>query len=47
MRVSALNAITSFLRSIEDEEAALKYQGMMEGILDVVIEVLKNDESQG
>jgi len=47
VKVAALKAITSFLGSIDDEEAVLKYQDLMDGILDVVIEVLKTDEEKG
>lgn len=47
MKVSALKAITSFLGSIDDEATVLKYQDLMDGILDVVIEVLRSDEDQG
>lgn len=44
VKVSALKAITSFLGSIDDEPAVLKYQDLMDGILDVVIDVLRSDE---
>ena len=47
VKVAALKAITSFLGSIDDESAVLKYQGMMDWILDVVIEVLRSDEDKG
>jgi len=40
IKVSSLNAITRFLASIEETTIVLKYKGMMEGILDVVINVL-------
>jgi hypothetical protein len=39
--VAALKAITSFLTSIDDDEVVLKYKGMMEGLLDVVIAVMQ------
>lgn len=42
-----MKAITSFLGSIDDEAAVLKYQGMMDWILDVVIDVLRSDEEKG
>ena len=45
--MAALRAITSFLTSIDDEEIVLKYKGMMEGLLDVVIAVMQQDEQQG
>ena len=47
VKVAALKAITSFLGSIDEEEAVLKYQDLMDGILDVVIEVLRTDEDKG
>lgn len=47
VRVATLKALTIFLSSVDDEEQVLKYSPMMEGLLDVVIEVLKNDEQQG
>ena len=47
MKVAALKAITSFLGSIDDESAVLKYEGMMDWILDVVIDVLRSNEDQG
>lgn len=47
VKVAALKAITSFLGSIDDEQTVLKYQDLMEGILDVVIDVLRSDEDKG
>ena len=47
MKVAALKAITSFLTSIDDDDIVLKYKGMMEGLLDVVIAVMQQDETQG
>ncbi len=47
VKVAALKAITSFLGSIDDEAAVLKYQDMMDWILDVVIDVLRSDEDKG
>lgn len=47
VKVAALKAITSFLGSIDDEQTVMKYQDLMDGILDVVIEVLRSDEEQG
>jgi hypothetical protein len=47
VQVAALKAITSFLGSIDDESAVLKYEGMMDWILDVVIQVLRSDEDKG
>lgn len=47
VKVAALKAITSFLGSIDEESAVLKYQGMMDWILDVVIDVLRSDEDKG
>ena len=47
VKVAELQAITSFLCSVDDESAVLKYQEMMDWILDVVIDVLRSDEDQG
>ena len=47
MKVAALKAISAFLTSIDDEDIVMKYQGMMEGLLDVVISVMQKDETQG
>ena len=47
VKVAALKAITAFLTSIDDEEIVMKYQGMMENLLDVVISVMQKDETQG
>jgi hypothetical protein len=47
VKVAALKAITSFLGSIDDEAAVLKYQPMMDWILEIVIEVLRTDEDKG
>ena len=47
MKVAALKAITAFLTSIDDDDVVLKYKGMMEGLLDVVIAVMQQDEQQG
>ena len=44
MKVAALKAITCFLSSIDDEQVVLKYKGMMDGLLDVVIAVMQEDE---
>lgn len=47
VKVAALKAITSFLSSIDDEAAVLKYQVIMSDIIDVVIDVLKSSEELG
>lgn len=47
MKVASLKAFTSFLESIEEEETVLRYQDIMIGILDIVIEVLRTDEENG
>jgi hypothetical protein len=47
VKVAALKAITAFLTSIDDEDIVMKYQGMMENLLDVVISVMQKDETQG
>ena len=45
IKVASLKAITCFLQSIDDEEVVLKYKGMMNGLLEVVISVMKEDET--
>ncbi|TNV74745.1 hypothetical protein FGO68_gene4951 [Halteria grandinella] len=47
VKVAALKAITSFLGSIDDETTVMKYQPAMDWLLDVVIEVLRQDEDKG
>ena len=47
VKVASLKAITSFLSSIEDTDEVVKYKSMMEGLLDVVIQVMQSDETQG
>lgn len=47
VKVASLKAITSFLGSIDDETAVLKYQSLMDWLLDVVIDVLREDEIRG
>jgi len=47
VKVAALKATTSFLCSIDDEAAVLKYQDLMERLLEVVIDVLRSDEDKG
>jgi hypothetical protein len=39
--------MTTFLIMIEDEDLVLNYSGNMAGLLDIVIEVIKVDETQG
>jgi len=45
VKVASLKAITSFLSSIEDTDEVVKYKSMMEGLLDVVIQVMQSDET--
>lgn len=47
IRVASLKAISSFLSSIDEEDVVLKYKGISEKMLNVVIEVMKQDETQG
>lgn len=47
VRVATLKALTTFITSIDDEEQVLKYSMMMNNLLDIVIENLKTDETQG
>jgi importin-5 len=42
--VATLKALTSFITSLEDEDNVMKYGTMMANLLNIVIEVLKNDE---
>lgn len=44
VRVATLKALTSFITSLEDEDNVMKYGTMMANLLNIVIEVLKNDE---
>ena len=41
VKVAALKATTSFLGSIDDESTVMKYQPTMDGLLEIVIEVLR------
>lgn len=45
IKVASLKAISIFLSSIDDESEVLKYRSIMEGLLTVVIEVMKEDET--
>lgn len=45
IKVAALKAISIFLGSIDDSDEVLKFKGLMEGLLTVVIEVMKEDET--
>ena len=47
VRVATLKALTTFIKSFEDEDDAMKYSGMMGNLLNIVIEVLKTEEEQG
>lgn len=47
VRTATLKALTSFLTSMEEEDEALKYASIMESLLDVVIQVLQTDETEG
>lgn len=47
VRVATLKALTTFIKSFEDEDDVMKYSGMMGNLLNIVIEVLKTDEEQG
>ena len=47
VKVAALKSISAFITSIDDEDVALKYKGVMAGLLDVVISVMQQDETQG
>lgn len=45
IKVAALKAISCFLSSIDDEEVVLKYKSMMDGLLQVVINVIQENET--
>jgi hypothetical protein len=45
VKVAALKSISAFLTSIDDEDVVLKYKGMMNNLLDVVIAVMQQDET--
>lgn len=47
IKVASLKAITSFLSSIDEEETVLKYKALSEKLLNVVIDVMQKDETQG
>jgi hypothetical protein len=47
VKVASLKAISCFLSSIDDEQVVLKYKGIMDGLLTVVIAVMQEDETQG
>ena len=47
IKVASLKAITSFLSSIDEEAEVLKYKALSQKLLDVVIVVMQQDETQG
>jgi hypothetical protein len=47
VRTATLKAMICFLTSIEEEDEVMRYKSIMDGCLDVVIEVLKTDEDEG
>ena len=47
VRVASLKAVTAFLAVIEEQEVVLKFISVLDIILMIVIEALKNDEDQG
>ena len=47
VRAATFKAMTKFLTSIEDEDLVLQYKSQMNGLLDIVVEVLQKDEEQG
>jgi hypothetical protein len=47
IKVASLKAITSFLSSIEDTDVVLKYKGLAQNLLNVIISVLQQDEEAG
>lgn len=44
VRVASLKAVTAFLAVIEEQEVVLKFISVLDIILMIVIEALKNDE---
>ena len=47
VKVASLKATTSFLYSIEDETIVNNFKALMQPMLNVVVEALKSDETQG
>lgn len=47
IKVAAVKAISCFLSSIDNGQVVMKYKGMISGLLDVVIEVMKQEEGKG
>ena len=47
VRVATLKALTCFITSIDEEDEVMKYKGMMEQLLNVVIQVLLTAEEEG
>lgn len=47
VKVAALKALTAFLTSIDDDEIIMRFEGIMSDLLDIVISVLKADETKG
>jgi len=47
VKVAALKALTAFLTSIDDDEIVMRFEGIMSDLLDIVISVLKADETKG
>ena len=47
VRSATLKAMTNYFLMLPDEDLVLKYSGNMAGLLDIVIEVIKSDETQG
>ena len=44
MRAATLKAMTKFLSMFEDEDQVLQYAPQMAGLLDTVVEVIRQDE---
>ena len=47
VRAATLKTMTNFLIAIGDEDVVMQYANTMENLLDIVIEVIKLDESKG
>ena len=47
VRAATLKTMVNFLILLGDEELVMKYEPMMETLLDIIIEVIKLDETKG
>ena len=47
VKVAALKAISAFISAIDDTDVVLGFAPILPGLLDMIVEVLKEDEDQG